>query len=375
MRLLNDDNFMNSAGQMNQSGDPLSQIDQEMNLPPSLGMERPPEAPPDEQVPEENTFTNKYINDKFTGSNIAQDAYQKHLQSIPNRANFHPSRMRKIAAVMAGLGGVGPSGYENGQPLGIRVNPEVAGRLTKDVLDEPFNEATEDWQRREKPLEFAYNEEFKNNNLQRQLLGQRAREDYQKKVNEARNRDIDRKIEKDKADNEYHKAESLRKTAGTNSLIWMRNHPDWKTVPSKGGHYWMINPKTGDKKDTGIPTGTMDEHEKLLFNYDQKANLEDIQALHAQELETKKAEDARKLKETPGADKGGAGGFTETTTTTIDPKGQSKNVVKTRVPSAKVSTGGNKVRMINPDDGKEYEVDDKDVAEAKTHKWKIKGEK
>lgn len=127
-----------------------------------------------------------------------------------------------------------------------------------------------------------------------------ARKEYNNKFDKAMS-DFKVKADllKEGADVETRRENAESLTKNRDSLIisrqsradatkWKQEHPDFKYFEIKGGTVMGVNPITGEKRDTGISTGTMTEEDKLAL---QQEN--DIAKIAATGGEARKTEGVR----------------------------------------------------------------------------------
>lgn len=87
------------------------------------------------QQPQDNETNLFRLFNRFTPKNDAMSAYQQHLDAMPTRDQYAPSKLRRILAGASGFG------------VGWR-NPEAGMKLTESIIDQPFNRATDDWKQK-----------------------------------------------------------------------------------------------------------------------------------------------------------------------------------------------------------------------------------
>lgn len=63
---------------------------------------------------------------------------------------------------------------------------------------------------------------------------------------------------------------------------WKAKNPTGKIVMPKGGNVILVNPQTGETTDTGIPTGSLSDTDKI--EYEHRNTVADINLRHANEL-------------------------------------------------------------------------------------------
>lgn len=197
----------------------------------------------------------------------ATDRFNELSSAYPDREKYKPSWAR---AMMAALSAFGPGGHQMGMQ----------------VMDEPFNDKLTDWKNKIGPAQQAATNERYSNTNERSLA-------FQTVSNELRQHALDAKEKMD---------ETKSKIAQQRADVYQfkSEHPDLKIVITKGGNVQAINPKTGESHDTGIPTGSLTELDKM--NLSQEHSLEQIGAkgVNASDLETQRQTGREGLAETRG---------------------------------------------------------------------------
>lgn len=70
------------------------------------------------------------------------DKYAQTLNNPPNPKDYEPSFGRKLLGSIAGMGaGASPAGISDGQPIGFRYDPKMAGLAHDQIVDEPYDRA------------------------------------------------------------------------------------------------------------------------------------------------------------------------------------------------------------------------------------------
>lgn len=183
------------------------------------------------------------------------DATQRFEQLIgqyPQREN--PSWLRRIGAML--------TSYSHGPAAG------------QAVFEKPEREKIEDWKNKIAPTQAAANLERQENVNARTLAYQTVSEELRNKAQEAREKNDERNanIRQQRADIYGFKAQ----------------HPNFKFVMTKGGNVQAMDPATGEAHDTGVPTGSLTELDKMNLQGD--IRLEQIGATGA---EARKTEETR----------------------------------------------------------------------------------
>lgn len=223
---------------------------------------------------------NKRMSELYKPSNMAEQRMNTLLDAYPTAEK--PSALRKIAAAVVG----GWQGIDKG----------------KAVLDAPFNKAVEDWKNKIGPTERAAQLENQGNANDRQMAYQTISQELRQQAQAAK---------------EANDAEKLKVSQHRADVYdFKAKNPGMKLAFPKGGNIQAIDPQTGEAKDTGIPTGSMTELDKMNLTHDQRTD-----EIHTRGDETRETEgvkhtnrvgeifargdEARKTKSTPG---GGTGG-------------------------------------------------------------------
>lgn len=195
-----------------------------------------------------------HFKELYTPDTAMSNMYTDTLAQQPHRED--PGMFRKIVASMVGLKD-GPAG------------------ATK-VLDMPFDRNMKDWTERIKALQPGMQyEKYANSNerLAAQNVvtaeGNAAKLKLQQETEANKNAIAQKKIE---------------------LAQFKQKNPTWKLVESAGGNYHLVNPTDPNAKpvDTGIPTGSLSDMEKLDFG---QANA--LERIGAQGDQTRETEGVR----------------------------------------------------------------------------------
>jgi len=138
------------------------------------------------------------------------------------------------------------------------------------LFNEPQERAIASWKNQIAPAQQSANLERYENTNNRTLA-------YQQMATELRERAQEAKEKNDEA-----KTQILQQRADIYAFKTM--HPDFKFVMPKGGNIMAMDPRTGESHDTGIPTGSLTELDKMHIGQEQA--LEKIQATGAQARQT-----------------------------------------------------------------------------------------
>ncbi len=211
----------------------------------------------------------------------AEDRFNRIFDAYPNRANYHPSAMRRIGGALMSFG----SGMTPGRGLDF-YNPNPQGvKAGMDYMDEPFNEARDDWKAQIQPAEYGANLERQSNANQRlyanQVVTQQQRDNKLEQ---------DARIAEKKQDNANARTEVYRFKA---------NHPGLK-FNYTGPTVTYADPLTGKVMDTGVKTGRLNDQDKIDLNQEYSMEKVHEQALNAQDLEGKRQTGREAIAETRG---------------------------------------------------------------------------
>lgn len=182
------------------------------------------------------------------------------------------------------------------------------GRAGQEFYERPHTQAVEDWKNQVSPAYQAASLERYENVNQRTTAYNQISAELREKAQQAKERNDERnaQIRQQRADVYAFKA----------------THPNWKIMMPKGGNIIAINPQTGESHDTGIPTGSMTDLDRINLQGEQR--LDQIAATGEETRETEqtrqagreaairaRGEENRKTRETVP---GGIGGRDESST-------------------------------------------------------------
>jgi hypothetical protein len=176
------------------------------------------------------------------------DRFNQMIQQYPQEEK--PSWLRRIGAMV--------------------VDYTKGSKRAEDWFHEPYNEKVQEWKDKIGPAQQSANLERYENVNQRTLAANQIAAELREKAQQAKERNDDRnaQIRQQRADVYQFKA----------------THPNWKIILPKGGNVMAINPLTGESQDTGIPTGTMTDLDKIWLQ--QENALERIGATGEQARQT-----------------------------------------------------------------------------------------
>lgn len=190
----------------------------------------------------------------------ASDALKQLLTNPPQAPK--PGLWRRLLA-----GGVASiKGAENTrmEPLGVRPDetPTEAGNA---VLGIPkYQQAVQEWRNQIAGAQTLANTE-KASNAQQRMAAAQTISDILKQQHET-------EVERHNLANEKTAA------ARTQIMDFANQNKEWKFVAPKGGNYQFINPLTGEKKDTGVPVGTLSQLDEMTLSQQGKVAVADINA-------------------------------------------------------------------------------------------------
>lgn len=212
----------------------------------------------------------------YTPEHTALDKFNELLSNYPNRENYKPSLLRKIGASIMAVGGGAPRAYQTGGYM-----PPLGYDKAQEFLDKPFLDKLQDWKNQIGPSMQGAQLERQTNINERQTAMQtiadelRAQADEHKKMNDERNA----QIKQQRADVYEYKAKN----------------PDMKLVMTKGGNVMAMDPRDGSLHDTGIPTGSLSDADKLALTYESQSALQTQKGTQASDLEKQREADREKL--------------------------------------------------------------------------------
>lgn len=234
----------------------------------------------------------KRMSEIYNPETRARDRMDEMLDSYPMRSN--PSMLRKIAA--------GLVNWRQGPQAGQMVIDNAGG----------YREKLADWKNRIGPVEKAADNERQTNVNERTLAYQTVAAELRQQAQEA------------KEANDEKKLQIAQQRA--NVYEFKSKNPNMRLVFPKGGNIQAINPATGETTDTGIPTGSLSEmdrlnlqHENRTAEIDQRGDITSRQIGERGEVTSRhiaeRGAESRETKATPSA-KTGEGGKTELPTQT-----------------------------------------------------------
>lgn len=210
----------------------------------------------------------------YQPTNDATQRFERMIDEYPQREN--PSWLRRIASMIVD--------YTKGP---------AAGRA---LYEEPQREAEAEWKAKIGPAQQAANLERYENANERTL----AYQQMSLELNERKQKAIE--------ENNERKAAILQQRADI--YAFKATHPNFKFVMPKGGNVMAGDPATGQMHDTGVPTGSLTDLDKLHIGQEQALERIGAQGEQARETETvrqagretlvgMRGEQARQTKATP----------------------------------------------------------------------------
>jgi len=233
-------------------------------------------------MPDEGMDAGARMRELYHPQDDASRRFDQMIAQYPQEDN--PSWLRRIGAMVVD--------YTKGSKRG------------EEVFHEPYNKKIAEWKDKIGPAQqAAVNERYENVNDRTMAYNQMAIE-LRERAQIAREQNDERKaqIQQQRADIYAFKA----------------THPNFKFIMPKGGNIQAMDPATGQAHDTGIPTGSLTEIDKLHIGQEQA--LERIDATGEQARKTEnvrqsgrleaidaRGKQARETRATPSGGVGGAG--------------------------------------------------------------------
>lgn len=215
----------------------------------------------------------------------ASDRFDALAKGYPTRPE--PSGMRKLSGALLGsLSDI--ADLTNGPGTGLGGRTDHSGKFAYDEITgkNTYNEKVADWKNQIGPAQAAANLERYTNSNERTAA-------YQTVANELRQHAQEAKDKNDASNAQIrgHRADIYEFKA---------KNPGMKIITPKGGNIQMVDPITGVAKDTGIPSGSLTDLDKINLNAEDK--MTQIEATGDQRRQTVAAQgdEARKTKETVG---------------------------------------------------------------------------
>lgn len=208
------------------------------------------------------------------GDQPAETKYKNFIdQGSPDKANFKPTKMNRLAAILGGVS----SGIKGGAQAGINT--------ANNVLDQPFNDALDKYKLDASRLATGAGMEEKDNTNKSQFYRNFNQDQYN-----TRKADTADTIAENKRVAEETRAEIAQQRADT--MEYLAKNPKHVIQAPKGGNLTAIDPITNvatvitDKQGNPIKSGTLTDTDKI--NLQNAGRLQDVKESGAQARETDK---------------------------------------------------------------------------------------
>lgn len=292
------------------------------------GLTAPPIMPQLQQNPMSNMFTtpqmtppmqqfnpaaddidiNARMSQLYTPENTATDKFNQLVSNYPKREDNKPSMLRRIGGALMAVGGSLPVGRDMGF---YHANPQAIEQGMR-FIEKPFEDKQEDWKTQIGPAgQAAQFERYKNVN-ERTMAYQTVSNQLKQEAENHRQQknDVDAQIKQHRA--QVYEFKAL--------------HPGLK-FDFRGPSVLAADPISGQVHDTGIPTGSMSELDKLNLSQDfrmeqigeagnQARRTEEVKQTGRETLENKKQTGREVITDKKISAKTGAGGKPESPTQT-----------------------------------------------------------
>lgn len=217
--------------------------------------------------------------------NPRDEQYEQFVQLLglmPKRENFEPSKGRRFAAFMAGLGAGGPVGISSGAPIGYRSDVGKGLEVQRAINDEPYDKAMYDWNSQAKPLlEASKLENTKNVNTR--IASSNVR------TAELREQGLKRQLMSEEEKARHNKEEEDRKREELKirqqraaTYDYRTKNPNHVYQTDKDGFVYSVNPQTDkityltDDDGDKIQSSKLSDRDRIEMQLD--ATLEEIRA-------------------------------------------------------------------------------------------------
>lgn len=193
----------------------------------------------------------------YTPDMTAENRFEHMANNFPTQPES--SKKRKIGAIaLASLSDI------TGNNKGQGIFDEITGK-------NKFKEDVSNWKTQITPIQQAADNERATNSNSRTMAHQQIADELRQQAQEATNRknDLDAKIKQQRADAYEFKA----------------RNPNMKIIATKGGNIQAIDPRTGQAHDTGIPTGSLTDADRIALEQTNALARIDAQGQNAQDLE------------------------------------------------------------------------------------------
>lgn len=245
---------------------------------------------PDMNIPDINAGQDEQLNRALlallTPKDEQYDRFTQMLQQMPQRDQYEPTKGRRIAAALMGLGTASPAAYVGGKAVGFKADIPGSLKVQQSVLDEPYNTALSDWTGKAgNTLEAAKLENTRNVNSR--VSGSNL------KSAQLKEQGLDRQLARDKQlqkEGDQRIAASQAKMEidkkKQDALDFKNSHTDYKTLTREDGQIMFYNPKDPTAKpiDSGLKGTDLSDMEKIQLQHE--GRMEEITARGDQARQT-----------------------------------------------------------------------------------------
>jgi hypothetical protein len=274
----------------------------------SVSFPTPNTAPPAPAQPAASDNMISRMQQMYHPETAATDRFSKMLDTYPKRSENEPSVLRRIGGALMAVSGGLPAG--RGMNF-YKANPQAIGQGVG-FMDKPFEDKLTDWKNQISPIEQGANLERYHNVNERTMA-------YQAVSNQLKD-----EAQKHKEANDAVNAQIKQHRADIYEFKAM--HPGLK-FDFHGPTVMAADPISGKVNDTGIPTGSMSELDKMNLSQDfsmQRIGATGEEARKTETVRQTGRENLEDIKQTGRTDiqntklnfKTGAGGKPETPTQT-----------------------------------------------------------
>lgn len=241
-----------------------------VNIAPPQSTSVPSGAPPVQAASTQPSGSGTNIEDMvgrlYHPETAATDRFTKMMDSYPKRSENEPSVLRRIGGALMAVGGSLPAG--RGMNF-YKANPQAIGQGVG-FMDKPFEDKLEDWKNQIGPAEQGAQFERYRNVNERTMA-------YQTVANKLKqDAESDRVAKNDK--------DAQIKEFRARVYEFKALHPGLK-FDFKGATVKTADPISGKIEDTGIPTGSLDELDKMNLAQDFSMQRIGAQGQNAEDLE------------------------------------------------------------------------------------------
>lgn len=171
----------------------------------------------------------------LTPAHESADRYKEMLAQQPQREDYKPTKLTNVLSRIQALGGSGAAGQANGQMIGYKSGGINNMNMQDHLLNKGYNDATDDWNAKLKPLNELADSERSSNTNNRMIAATTMRDQ-----NNDADRDARAKIAEDKI---RHDAEE--KAAYRLFLREKAAQPNADFMSDKAGRVYSVDKKTG----------------------------------------------------------------------------------------------------------------------------------